>query len=75
MSWKKSLLVILKMLRLFINTLTADGKYSLFNRDSLTQPIQMHLFQKQKLVSQFFPPVVKCNLNFEHFQKEDDPRS
>ena len=27
--------------RLFINTLSADGKYSLFNRDNLTQPIQM----------------------------------
>ena len=40
MSWKKSLLVICKILGLFINTLTADDKYSLLNRDNLTQPIQ-----------------------------------
>ena len=40
MSWKKSLLVICKILGLFINTLTADDKYSLLNRDNLMQPIQ-----------------------------------
>ena len=34
-SWKMSLLVIWKILGLFINTLTADGKYSLFNRDNI----------------------------------------
>ena len=36
---KKSLLVICKISRLFPNTLSADGKYSLFKRDNLTQPI------------------------------------
>ena len=41
LSYKKSLLVICKISRLFINTLTTDGKYSLFKRDNLTQPIQM----------------------------------
>ena len=38
-SYKKSLLVICKISRLFPNTLSADGKYSLLNRDNLTQPI------------------------------------
>ena len=37
--WKKSLLVIYKILRLFVNTLTADDKHYLLNRDNLTQPI------------------------------------
>ena len=36
---KKSLLVISKISRLFPNTLSADGNYSLLNRDNLTQPI------------------------------------
>ena len=36
---KRSLLVICKISRLFPNRLSADGKYSLFNRDNLTQPI------------------------------------
>ena len=40
LSLKKSLLVIWKILRIFLNTFTADDKYSVLNRDSLTQPIQ-----------------------------------
>ena len=50
---KKSLLVICKISRLFANTLSDDGKYSLFNRDNLTQPIQMQLSRKQKSFSDF----------------------
>ena len=50
MSRKKFVLVIWKMLRLFVNTLTADDKYSLLNRDNLTQPIQLQLPQKQKIL-------------------------
>ena len=41
LSRKKSLLVICKALGLFINSLTAHDNYSLFNRDNLTEPIQM----------------------------------
>ena len=48
LSSKKSLIVICKFLRLFVDTLTADGKYSRFNRDNLRQPIQMQLSKKQK---------------------------
>ena len=47
-------MVILKILTLFVNTFTADDKYSLLNRDNLTQPIQMHLYGKQKTFSEFF---------------------
>ena len=54
LSWKKSRLVILKILRLFLNTLTADDKYSLINRDTLTQPIWMQLSQKEKIALNFF---------------------
>ena len=75
LSYKKSLLVICKISRLFINTLSADGKYSLLNRDNLTQPIQMQLSQKEKTFSNFFSAFLKSSLNFEHFLKKDDPHS
>ena len=69
------MLVLCKILRLFVNTLTADDKYSLINRDNLTQPIQILLSQKQKTFSQFLSSFLKSTLNFEHFQKKDDPHS
>ena len=72
---KKSLLVICKILRLFVNTLTADDKYSLLNRDNLTQAIQTLLSQKPKAFSQFFSSFLKSTLNFEHFPKKEKPHS
>ena len=48
-----SLLVICKTLKLFINTLTADDKYSLLNRDNLTQPIRMLVTEKRKMFLYF----------------------
>ena len=64
LSYKKSVLVICKIPRLFINTLSADGKNSLLNRDNLTQPIQMQLSGKQKTFSEFFAAFLKSRLNF-----------
>ena len=72
-SYKKNLLVISKISRLFINTLIADFKYSLFNRGNLTQPIQMQLSRKQKTISEFLSPFLKPSLNFEHFHKKKWP--
>ena len=69
------LLVIRKISRLFPSTLSSDGKYSLLNRDNLTRPIQMHLPQKQKSYSEFFSAFLKSTLNFEYFQKKDDPHT
>ena len=60
---------------MFVNTLTADGKYSLLNRDNLRQPIRTTLSQKHKAFPQFFLAFSKSKLNFEHFQKKDDPQS
>ena len=54
----------------FVDILTADNKYSLLNRDNLTQPIQMQFSRKQKTFSQFFCAFLKYSLNFEHFQKK-----
>ena len=73
LTFKKFLLVICKISRLFPNTLSADGKYSLLNRDNLTQPIQMEVSRKQKNFSDFFTAILKPNLNFEHFLEKGDP--
>ena len=56
---EKSLLVIHKILIVFVNTLTADDKHYLLNRDNLTQPIQMQLYQKQKTFLEFFSCISK----------------
>ena len=69
------MLVLCKILRLFVNTLTDNDKYSLLYRDNLMQPIQILLSQEQKTCSQFFSAFLKSTLNFETFQKKDDPHS
>ena len=73
MHWKKSLLVIHKILRLFVNTLTVDEKHHLLNRGNLTEPIQIQLSQKQKFSSLFFFAFLKVILNFKHLPKENGP--
>ena len=45
---KKSLFLTWKMLGLLVNTLAADEKYLVGNRDNLTIPIQMQLCQNKK---------------------------
>ena len=69
------MLVLCKILRLFVNTLTDNDKYSRLYRDNLMQPIQILLSQKQNNLSQFFSAFLKSALNFEHCQKRDDPHS
>ena len=64
--------MICKILRLFANTLSADDNYSLINRDTLRQPIQIPLSQKEKDFSEFFSSFLKSILNFKNFQKKDD---
>ena len=63
------------MLRLFVNALTADDKYSGSNMQNLPQQFQTPLSQKQKTSSGFFIAFLKCALNLEHFQKKDEYRS
>ena len=55
--------------------MTADDKYSLLNKDNLTQPIPTQFSQKQKAFAKFFLAFSKSTLTFEHFQKKDDPHS
>ena len=75
MHWRKSLLLIQKIKTLFPNTLTADDKPDLLNRDNLTQAIQRELSQKQKTFSKVFFAFLKSKLNFEDLPKKDDSHS
>ena len=64
------MLVLRKILRLFVNTLADDDKYSLLYRGNLMQLIQILLSKKQKTFSEFFSAFFKSTLNFLHFQKK-----
>ena len=59
MHWKKSQLVINKILRLFANTLIVGDKHYLLNGDNLTQPIQMELYQEQNFFFFLFSSISK----------------
>ena len=72
MSWKKLHSVWYEILRLFVNVLTVDDKYSGSNMQNLRQQFQTPLSQKQKTFSGFFIAFLKCAWNLEHFQKKDE---
>ena len=58
------------MLGLLVNSLAADEKYPVLNRDNLTIPIQMQLSQKQKTFSKFFTEFLKSSFNFKYSDKK-----
>ena len=60
-----------EILRLFVNALTADDKYSGSNMQNLPQQFQTPLSQKLNTFSGFFIAFLKCTWNLEHFQKKD----
>ena len=72
MSWKKLHSVWYEILRLFVNVLTVDDKYSGSNMQNLRQQFQTPLSQKKKTFSGFFIAFLKCAWNLEHFQKTDE---
>ena len=72
MSCKKSPSVWYEILRLFVNALTADDKYSDSNMQNFPQQFQTPLSQKQKTLSGFFIALLKCAWNLEHFPKKDE---
>ena len=63
-----------KILNLFVNTLTANDKYSPLNRQNLTQRIQILLCETQETVPLFFFffffAVFKFRLHVELFQNK-----
>ena len=61
-----------EILRLFVNALTSDDKYSGSNMQNLSQQFQTPLSQTQKISSGFLIAFLKCALDLEHFQKKDE---
>ena len=72
---KKSVLLTCQLLGLLVNTLAADDKYPVSNRDNLMTAFQIQLSQKQKRFSEFLDEFLKSRLNFEDFEKKDDSHS
>ena len=65
----------MSLLGQFVNTLTADDKHSLLNRDNLKESIHTQLSQKPKTFSESFFEFSKSALNFKHLPKKDDSHS
>ena len=61
-----------EILRLFVNALTADDKYSGSNMQNLPQQFQTPLSRKQNTFSGVFIAFLKCARNLQHFQKKDE---
>ena len=71
-SGQKSLLVIWKSWRMFVNTTPVVDKCSHFNKENLMQPIHMQLSQKLRTFSWFLNVFSKSRLSFVYFVKKDD---
>ena len=65
-------LVLGEILGVFVNTLTADGKYPLQYCQNLQLPIEMQLSEKLKTFSEFFVPFLESTSNFKRFERNDD---
>ena len=61
-----------EILRLFVNALTADDKYSGTDMQNLLPHFQTLLSRKQKTFSAFLIQFLKYARNLEHFQKKDE---
>ena len=57
--WEMSPLVLGETLGVFVNTLTADGKYPLQGWENLQLLFQMQLSQKEKMFSSLFGIYIK----------------
>ena len=72
---EKVSLSVCKILGLFVNTMTAYEKNSLLNIEILKKPVEMQSSSKPEIFSDLFSSFLKSRLNFEHFEKFDDPHS
>ena len=61
-----------EILSLFVNTLTAENKYSRCNVYNFAQQVQTPLSQTQKTFCGFFIEFLKCAWNLEYFEKKDE---
>ena len=77
LSGKTSLLVIVEILGHFAETLTADNKYSVHNRENVSQPIQMQFSKKTNIFWQILLHIWHLHkiLNILKKKKKDEPHS
>ena len=68
-------IVLGEILEMFVNALTADGKYPVQGSENLQRAIQMQLSEKEKNFSQLFVPFLNSTSNFKHLEKKDDRHS
>ena len=68
-------LVRSEVLGQFVNTLTADYKYSRYNWENLWQQVPMHISPKLKTFSGFFLVFLKSTLNLEYLERKDQSHS
>ena len=64
-----------ELLGQFINTLTADYKYSRKNLEKFSQQVPMQTSLKLKNCSRFFIAFLKSTLNLVYFERKDQSRS
>ena len=69
MSCKKSVLVKFKIVGFFVNTLTADDKYSSRNIQNLTQQLQTAIDQKQKAFYRIFITSIEFLLHISNLEE------
>ena len=60
---------------MFLNTLTAEYKFSRRNMQTFAQPVKTPLSLKQNHFSRFFIAFLKSIWNGEHFQKKGESSS
>ena len=67
---KNSGLVVSDILRLFLNILNPNDKYSVSVKVCLKEPIPMQLPIKPKILTQFYSEFLESTSNFQHFEKK-----
>ena len=74
--------MICKIIGLFFNRFTADENYFLLNRDNrqfIATSSDAIILETKNFFSKFFFffffAILKFRINFEHFEKKDDPHS
>ena len=63
--------VVFEIFRLFVNTLTPDGKYSRRYMQIFLQQPQTPLSEKGMAFFRFFIAFLKCAWNLKHFEKKE----
>ena len=64
-----------EVLVVFVNRLTADGKYPVQECDILQLPIQMQLSEKRKTFSEFFVLFLESTSNLKDLKKKEHCQS